>query len=228
MKIAVIDDERPARKMLIRRVKEVRPDCEITEAESGSDALKMFNESDSFDLIFVDMELGDMEGTTLAATAKRLFPKTKIVFATAYSQYAAKAYEMEIDDYILKPFDPDRVRHVIEKCMKDWLPEGDHPFRKLYSEYSKLHDKNNEDDVSKTPWSYSQYYSGEQIDDKLRGEYRNNNDVMFSVEDPFEMSNNEIRSILNGVRETKIKKVMKSLQKYGTRVTVKKIIEHLK
>ena len=119
MKIAVIDDERPARKMLIRRVKEVRPDCEITEAESGSDALKMFNEADSFDLIFVDMDLGDMEGTTLAATAKRLFPGAKIVFATAYSQYAAKAYDMEIDDYILKPFDPDRVRHVIEKCMKD-------------------------------------------------------------------------------------------------------------
>ena len=62
MKIAVIDDERPARKMLIRRVKEVRPDCEITEAESGSDALKMFNEADSFDLIFVDMDLGDMAG----------------------------------------------------------------------------------------------------------------------------------------------------------------------
>ena len=117
MKIAVIDDERPARKMLIRRVKEVRPDCEITEAESGSDALKMFNEADSFDLIFVDMDLGDMEGTTLAATAKRLFPGAKIVFATAYSQYAAKAYEMEIDDYILKPFDPERVHHVVKKCI---------------------------------------------------------------------------------------------------------------
>ncbi len=103
--------------MLIRRVKEVRPDCEITEAESGADALKMFNEADSFDLIFVDMDLGDMEGTTLAATAKRLFPRAKIVFATAYSQYAAKAYEMEIDDYILKPFDPERVHHVVKKCI---------------------------------------------------------------------------------------------------------------
>ena len=103
--------------MLIRRVKEVRPDCEITEAESGSDALKMFNEADSFDLIFVDMDLGDMEGTTLAATAKRLFPGAKIVFATAYSQYAAKAYEMEIDDYILKPFGPERVHHVVKKCI---------------------------------------------------------------------------------------------------------------
>ena len=58
-----------------------------------------------------------MEGTTLAATAKRLFPGAKIVFATAYSQYAAKAYEMEIDDYILKPFDPERVHHVVKKCI---------------------------------------------------------------------------------------------------------------
>ena len=117
LKIAVIDDERPARKMLIRRVKEVLPDCEVMEAESGADALRMFNEADSFDLIFVDMDLGDMEGITLAATAKKLFPAAKIIFATAYSQYAAKAYEMEIDDYILKPFDPERVHHVVKKCI---------------------------------------------------------------------------------------------------------------
>ena len=103
--------------MLIRRVKEVIPDCEVTEAESGADALRMFNETDDLDMIFVDMDLGDMEGITLAATAKRLFPAAKIIFATAYSQYAAKAYEMEIDDYILKPFDPERVHHVVKKCL---------------------------------------------------------------------------------------------------------------
>ena len=128
MKIAVIDDERPARKMLIRRVKEVIPDCEVMEAESGADALRMFNEADSFDLIFVDMDLGDMEGITLAATAKRLFPGAKIIFATAYSQYAAKAYEMEIDDYILKPFDPERVHHVVKKCIGEGKSE---PARKM-------------------------------------------------------------------------------------------------
>lgn len=128
MKIAVIDDERPARKMLIRRVKEVIPDCEVTEAESGADALRMFNEEDTFDLIFVDMDLGDMEGITLAATAKKLFPVAKIIFATAYSQYAAKAYEMEIDDYILKPFDPERVHHVVKKCISGG--NGDLPDRK--------------------------------------------------------------------------------------------------
>ena len=118
MKIAVIDDERPARRELIRQIQETMPDCEIKEADSGAGALELFNTEDDFDILFVDINLNDMEGTTLAATARKLLPKAKIVFATAYSQYAAKAFEMEIDDYILKPFDPDRVRHVLEKCVR--------------------------------------------------------------------------------------------------------------
>lgn len=118
MKIAVIDDERPARRELIRQIQEAVPDCEIKEADSGAGALELFNAEDDFDILFVDINLNDMEGTTLAATARKLLPKAKIVFATAYSQYAAKAFEMEIDDYILKPFDPDRVRHVLEKCVR--------------------------------------------------------------------------------------------------------------
>ena len=122
MKIAVIDDERPARRELIRQIQEVVSDCEIREADSGAGALLLLNEEDDFDILFVDINLNDMEGTTLAATAKKLLPQVKIVFATAYSQYAAKAFEMEIDDYILKPFAPDRVRHVLEKCMRGPLP----------------------------------------------------------------------------------------------------------
>ncbi len=118
MKIAVIDDERPARRELISQILDVKPDCVVKEADSGGGALALFNEEDDFDIIFIDINLNDIEGTTLAATVKKLLPRAKIVFATAYSQYAAKAFEMEIDDYILKPFDPERVRHVLEKCMK--------------------------------------------------------------------------------------------------------------
>ena len=119
MKIAVVVDERPARKELISQILDVKPDCIVKEADSGGSALELFNKEDDFDMLFIDINLNDMEGTTLAATVKKLLPQAKIVFATAYSRYAAKAFEMEIDDYILKPFDPDRVRHVIEKCMKD-------------------------------------------------------------------------------------------------------------
>lgn len=123
VKIAVVDDERPARKELIHQIRSVLPDCEIEEADSGQSALELLSCS-SFDLLFLDINLNDMEGTTLAAAAKRMLPEAKIVFATAYSQYAVKAFELGVDNYILKPFDPDRVRRVLEMCM-----ESPHSFK---------------------------------------------------------------------------------------------------
>ncbi len=118
MKIAVIDDERPARKELIHQILSILPDSEIEEADSGTAALELLS-GHSFELLFLDIDLNDMEGTTLAAAVKRMLPDIQIVFATAYSQYAVKAFELGVNNYILKPFDPDRVRRVLEKCQKD-------------------------------------------------------------------------------------------------------------
>lgn len=115
MKIAVIDDERPSRKELIHQIKAVLPDSRIEEADSGASALELIS-SQPFDLLFVDISLGDMEGTTLAAAARRMLPDVQIVFATAYSQYAVRAFELGVNNYILKPFDPDRVRRVLDAC----------------------------------------------------------------------------------------------------------------
>lgn len=120
MKIAVIDDERPSRSELIHQILTVFPDCTIKEADSGAAALELIN-NETFDLLFIDIELNDMEGTTLAAAARHILPHAQIVFATAYSQYAVKAFELGVSNYILKPFDPVRVRNVLEKCQKDMI-----------------------------------------------------------------------------------------------------------
>ena len=140
----------------------------------------------------------------------------------------------ENGEYFVKG-DPLRFIHfsgygaTIEKCMNDWLPEGEHPFRELYSEYSKLHEKNNEDNVSKTPWSYSKYYSGEDIDDALRVEYRSNNDVMFSIEDPFALSNKEMKRLLtSNANKSNYQKVVESFKRDGFKSTFLKIVNHLK
>ena len=94
------------------------PDSQIEEADSGASAIELIS-GRTFDLLFVDISLGDMDGTTLAAAARRILPDAQIVFATAYSQYGVKAFELGVNNYILKPFDPDRVRRVLEKCQKD-------------------------------------------------------------------------------------------------------------
>lgn len=76
-----------------------------------------------------------------------------------------------------------------QKCMREWLPEGPHPFKDLYKEYSILHNRNDKDQVSKVKWSYDYYQSGEKINNKLRLKYRSNYNVMFHVDNPF-LSNN--------------------------------------
>ena len=74
------------------------------------------------------------------------------------------------DEYYVNG-DPLRFIHfsgfgaTAEDCMNKWLPEGGHHFRELYMTYAKLHDNNNSDGVSKTPWSYGYFSSGEKIND---------------------------------------------------------------
>lgn len=121
MCIAVIDDEKYSRVELIHQIRQVLPQAEVAEAVSGAQAMELLNR-ESFRLLFIDIHLGDMEGTTVAALARRLMPSARIVFATAYSEYAVRAFELQVDDYILKPFDPERVRQVLGRFLP--LPEA--------------------------------------------------------------------------------------------------------
>lgn len=114
MRIAVIDDEKYSRVALVRQIEGFLPHAEIFEAGSGAQAVELL-EKHTFDILFLDIHLGDMEGTTIAALARRLMPQAKIIFATAYSDYAVRAFELRADDYLLKPFDPDRIREALRR-----------------------------------------------------------------------------------------------------------------
>lgn len=118
MRIAVVDDERPARSELKHQILDILPDADIKEADSGVSALELFA-AHTFDILFLDINLNDMEGTTLATAAKRMMPEAKIIFATAYSDYAVKAFELGVSNYILKPFEPERLKIVLDKCVAE-------------------------------------------------------------------------------------------------------------
>ena len=117
MKIAIVDDERPARSELSFLITDILPEAEILEAASGAAALELFLSTPDIGLAFLDINLNDMEGTTLAAAMQKILPEVPVVFATAYSDYAVKAFELNAADYILKPIEPDRLRAVLKKCM---------------------------------------------------------------------------------------------------------------
>jgi len=114
LKLAVIDDERPSRSELKHIILKILPDAQIDEADSGQKALELAAES-SYDAMFVDVHLGDMHGVSLSLMLKKLQPNVQIIFATAYDEYAVKAFDMDAVDYIMKPFDPKRVSHALSK-----------------------------------------------------------------------------------------------------------------
>lgn len=114
MRIAIIDDEKPARSELIYLIKEIIPDAEMVEMESGEEALKVIAK-ERFDLLCIDINLGDISGISLAAAARKLIPDTEIVFATAYNNYADKAFEVDALYYLLKPFSEIKVKQMLDK-----------------------------------------------------------------------------------------------------------------
>jgi len=117
MKIAIVDDERPSRSELRHLVSDCLKEAEIMEASSGEEAMELFLKED-FDLIFMDINLGDVEGTTVAAMAKKAQPNVEIVFATAYNNYAEKAFDIDALNYILKPFESKKIEQTIQRYMK--------------------------------------------------------------------------------------------------------------
>lgn len=114
MKIAIIDDEKPARNELHFLISTLRPDAIITEIDSGESALELINE-EIFHLLCIDINLGDINGTTLAKAARKMQPDVEIVFATAYNNYAENAFEVEAMHYLLKPFSEEKVKQMLDR-----------------------------------------------------------------------------------------------------------------
>lgn len=117
MRIAVIDDERPARSELSYLINKLRPNGEIIEISNGEDALNIISR-EKFDLLCIDINLGDISGTTLASTARKIMPDVEIVFATAYNHYAVDAFNVEALDYLLKPFSEGKVKLMLDRYDK--------------------------------------------------------------------------------------------------------------
>lgn len=140
----------------------------------------------------------------------------------------------ENSNYFVKG-DPIRFIHFsgygasAQKCMKDWLPEGEHPFKELYAAYSAQHEHNNADNVSKTPWTYDYYYSGEKVDDNLRIKYRMDYDVMFSIEDPFALNNKKVSALVKNNKDLEyyFKAVKYLMDKGGIKMVAEKIKEKI-
>ncbi len=119
IRVAVCDDEKPAREYLVSLIRRQGRRCRVLEYGSASGCLA---DADAFDLLFLDIGMGDsgcgMDGIALAKQLRSLAldPQPLIVFVTGHEQYVFDAFDVEAFQYLLKPVDEQRFAEVFERA----------------------------------------------------------------------------------------------------------------
>ncbi len=114
MNILIADDEAPARGELKYILALLEPKAVLHEAKNGNEALKLIN-STEIDVVFLDINMPGQSGLSVAATVAETKEPPIIVFATAYDEHAAQAFEIAALDYLVKPFSEKRVAKTLER-----------------------------------------------------------------------------------------------------------------
>ena len=126
-KTIVIDDEQLARQRIKRLLKEYDEIEIIAEAENGAEGLLLIEQHQP-DLVFLDIEMPVLNGFEMLA---KLTHQPKVVFTTAYDQYAIKAFEEGSIDYLLKPVELERLDKTIKKLKQTKLVPAQIPLEEL-------------------------------------------------------------------------------------------------
>lgn len=113
LRILIADDEAPARRQL-RRVLLALPDVELVgEAADGLEALSLV-ESLQPDVLILDIKMPQMDGLEVAANL--VPPAPQLIFATAFDAHAIRAFDLAAVDYLLKPWDTERLLRALERA----------------------------------------------------------------------------------------------------------------
>lgn len=112
----IVDDEQLARDELAYLLKSVGDIDVVAQGKNGLEAVNLIKEHNP-DLVFLDVQMPGLDGFgVIKKLLDRRVPLPKIVFATAFDQYAVKAFEVNAVDYLLKPFDKKRVAQSLQKA----------------------------------------------------------------------------------------------------------------
>jgi two-component system, LytTR family, response regulator len=112
MRVAIVDDEELARKLL----REYLSDCEdvevVAECANGFEAVKAVTDLKP-DLLFLDIQMPRLDGFEVLELVGR---EVSVIFITAYDKYALRAFEVHAVDYLLKPFSPERLSEALNRA----------------------------------------------------------------------------------------------------------------
>src|SRR3954470_2653116 len=111
VKAIIVDDERLARnelKKLLQEHSDIQVIDEASNADEGIEKIELQNP----DLIFLDIQMPGKTGFDLLSELEK---SPRVIFTTAYDEYALKAFEVNALDYLLKPVEPKRLADAVHK-----------------------------------------------------------------------------------------------------------------
>lgn len=117
LRALIVDDEPAARSELRYLLEQTAKVKVVGEATNAEEAYELISKID-YDVIFLDVRMPGLSGTELARRIQDLKNRPSIVFVSAYSEYAIEAFEVEADDYLVKPVSEERLLRSIEKIEK--------------------------------------------------------------------------------------------------------------
>jgi two-component system LytT family response regulator len=112
IKCLVIDDEPPAREIIRRYIEQVPLLHFAGECANAVQAFALLQQQ-SIDLLFLDIRMPQLNGNDFLKTLKN---PPKVIFTTAYPEYALEGYELDVVDYLMKPIPFDRFLKAVNKA----------------------------------------------------------------------------------------------------------------
>lgn len=120
LKIAICDDNKTDSQFVLELLKSWAKEKNILihteEFQSAENFLFHYAEDKTYDILLLDIEMGEMDGVTMARQLRRENDTVQIVFITGYSDYIAEGYEVEALHYLMKPVKEEKLFSVLDRA----------------------------------------------------------------------------------------------------------------
>jgi two-component system, LytTR family, response regulator len=123
LRVLIVDDEAPARRKILRLLRQELDVQVVGEADGAEEAIAAIDKNKP-ELVFLDVQMPGADGfDVVAAIPPENMPR--VIFVTAHDRFALKAFEVHAFDYLLKPFSEERLRAALERARKERTQPSD-------------------------------------------------------------------------------------------------------
>lgn len=128
MVIAICDDSRVDSKLsealITEYFKKLKKQCTVKRYETGASLISDFDDGVSFDIVFMDIYVGNESGMDIARQLRSLGYTNILIFSTITSEYAIESYSVNANGYILKPYGKERFERVLDRVLEKYINDA--------------------------------------------------------------------------------------------------------